>query len=188
MNTFGTPNRFDFTVATPGGLQRLRGAAAPVLPASIVDDKDFDRTVRFEMLDEKTGLFTINAFLWPDKKVFQTFTEKVFAKLRAASATTLLIDVQANNGGDDDMWKQGLLRYIPNKPYQHFSMYRKQVIEGRQSETEKVHTGLSLIGPRFVLDRPSGLREPELLQPDIVLPDSPLNCRGIIDALHARIP
>ncbi len=261
LRAFGTPSHFDVSIATPDGLRRMRVAAARTLPASFADEKDFDRTYRFDMLDAKTGLLTINAFLWPDKNLFYAFTEKVFAQLREVEATTLIIDVRENTGGDDDMWKRGLLRYIADRPYQHFSMYRKKVIEGRQSATEKVgdvitggvvnwekpeldnphhfagkvyvlvgrttysssilfanvmqdykfgtlvgaggyararqsggiqdirlpHTGLSIIVPRFVLERPSGLRHPELLQPDLVLPDSPFDSREIINALHQRI-
>lgn len=49
------------------------------------------------------------------------------------------------------------------------------------------HTGLSLVVPRFLLDRPSGLRNPALLQPDLILPDNPFNPRALVDALHARL-
>ncbi|WP_288378569.1 S41 family peptidase [uncultured Massilia sp.] len=49
------------------------------------------------------------------------------------------------------------------------------------------NTGLEITIPRFVLDRPSGSREPALVHPDIVLPDSPLDRRQAIDALLARL-
>lgn len=48
------------------------------------------------------------------------------------------------------------------------------------------HTGLTLIAPRFVLTRPSGQREPELLRPDIVLPDDPFEPMALVRALLAR--
>ncbi len=48
-------------------------------------------------------------------------------------------------------------------------------------------TGLTLIVPRFVLTRPSGQREPELIRPDIVLPDNPFDSMGLVRALLARI-
>ncbi|MET0980828.1 MAG: S41 family peptidase [Telluria sp.] len=48
------------------------------------------------------------------------------------------------------------------------------------------NTGLEVVSPRFVLDRPSGLREPVLVQPDIILPDDPFNPQGLVDALMAR--
>jgi hypothetical protein len=49
------------------------------------------------------------------------------------------------------------------------------------------NTGLELSVPRFVLDRPSGERQPALMRPDIVLPDSPFDERAIVDALLQRI-
>jgi C-terminal processing protease CtpA/Prc len=169
--------------------------------------------------------------------------------------------VRENGGGDDDMWKQGLMRYIADKPYRHTSTYIKKVIEGRQNATEKVgdvisgtienweqpdlnnplhysgkiyvltgrtsyssaivfgntmqdfkfgtlvgaggyarvrssggiqemilpNTGLSLIVPRFIIDRPSGVRDPALVRPDMIIADNPFNSRALIDTLHARI-
>lgn len=258
---YGARDNFDLTVATADGRRSIRVAAARALPLLLTDATSFDRVYQFAMLNDRIGLLTIKSFLWPDKKLFHAFTEKVFTQLREAKASTLIIDIRDNGGGDDDMWKEGILRYIANKPYQHCSTYLKMVIEGRQSGTEKVgdvvasriqsweqpeldnplhfsgktyvlvgrttysssilfantmqdfsfgtlvgeagyartrqsggiqsillpHTGLSLIVPRFILDRPSGLREPELLQPDIVLPDNPFNSRGIIEALTARV-
>lgn len=254
---YGTPGRFELIV----GRQRITRTAATQLPYVSTQDADFDRAYRFDMLSPTVALLTVNTFSWPDKKLFYAFTEQVFAALRASKASALVIDIRDNTGGDDDMWKEGLLRYIADKPYQHASSYRKMVIEGRSSATEKVgdivegkhqtwhqpepanalhysgkvyvvvgrttyssailfsntvqdfkfativgeagyararqsggtqhlvlpNTKLELIVPRFILDRPSGARSPELIRPDIVLADDPFNRRAIIDALHARI-
>jgi hypothetical protein len=49
------------------------------------------------------------------------------------------------------------------------------------------NTRLEFTVPRFVLDRPSGERRPALLQPDIVLPDSPFDHRAMVNALLRRI-
>ena len=49
------------------------------------------------------------------------------------------------------------------------------------------NTKIGLIVPRFILDRPSGARSPELIRPDLVLADDPFNKRAMIDALQARI-
>lgn len=254
---YGTPSRFALTV----GRARIVRAAATRLPYVSSQESDFGQAYRFKMLSPGVGLLTANTFLWPDKKLFYAFTEKVFATLRDKQAGTLIIDVRDNTGGDDDMWKEGLLRYIADKPYRHGSTYRKMVIEGRASATEKVgdivegkiegweqpepanplhfsgkvyvvtgrttysaailftntmqdfkfativaqdgyararqsggiqhmvlpHSKLGVIVPRFILDRPSGARSPELSRPDIVLADDPFNSGAIIDALHTRI-
>ena len=258
---FGTPKLFKLVLAQDKKQVRISRAAATRLPYVTSDDTDFAKAYRFEMLSPTVGLLTANTFLWPDKKLFYAFTEKMFGKLRDDKASTLLIDIRDNTGGDDDMWKEGLLRYIADKPYQHGSTYRKMVIEGRASGTEKVgdivegkiqtweqpepnnplhfsgkvyvlvgrttyssailfsntvqdfkfatvvgaagyararqsggiqhmilpHTKLGVIVPRFVLDRPSGARTPELIGPDIVMADDPFTPRALIDALHARI-
>jgi hypothetical protein len=47
--------------------------------------------------------------------------------------------------------------------------------------------GLEISVPRFVLDRPSGERQPALVQPDIVLPDSPFDNQAMVKALLRRL-
>jgi hypothetical protein len=46
---------------------------------------------------------------------------------------------------------------------------------------------LEIVVPRFILDRPSGKRDPVLVHPDIVLPDNPFDERGLILALLGKI-
>ncbi|MEJ7807644.1 MAG: S41 family peptidase [Telluria sp.] len=256
--SFGTPERFDLTLATPSGPTRIMRAAVALPPSS---DADFSKTYHFEMLPGGVGLLTVNSFMWPDRKLFYAFTEKVFTTLRDTKATSLLIDVRENGGGDDPMWKEGLLRYLADKPYRHGSTYEKKVIAGRAGAGETVgdivkgeivtwhqpelanplhfsgktyvlmgrntysssilfintmqdfkfgtlvgeggyararqsggiqhmvlpNSKWGVIVPRFILDRPSGTRTPELVYPDLVLPDSPLDSRALINALLARI-
>lgn len=258
---FGTPSTFKLSVATPAGLKSLSLPASRALPTAIATETDFGHTYRFEMLPNKVALLTVGSFLWPDKKLFYALTEDAFKKMREAGATSLIIDVRDNTGGDDDMWKQGIMPYIADKPYRHGSNYIKKVIAGRESATEKLGEVVSgeiktweqpqpanpllfsgktyvLIGPmtyssavlfvntmqdfkfatvvgepgtararqsggiqsmtlpnskwgvvvpRFILDRPSGTRDPELVQPDLVIQNDSFNARALIDALHTRI-
>lgn len=252
---FGAPQQFDLVVGKPGGPAHLRIAASRVAPASLAPS--FDRTYQFELLPGNAALLTINQFQWPDKKAFYAFTKDAFTRIRDAKVTTLIIDVRENTGGDEDMWKEGILAYIADKPYRNGSSYIKKVLAGRASGTEKagdvVHgfgdtwiepdlnnplrfsgrtyvlvgritysaavlfsnvvqdfgfgqlvgaggyararqtggvqnivlpnTGLAMSIPRFVIDRPSGEREPALVHPDIVLPDSPFDRRVTVNAL-----
>ena len=260
---FGAPEEFDLALAKPTGLVHLKLAASKALPTSVTADgtnqaDGFGKTFRFELLPDGAALLTINHFLWPDKQAFYAFTRDAFSKIRAARVKTLIIDVRDNPGGDDDMWKTGVLSYIADKPFRNASSYVKKVIAGRASGSEKVgdvvhgfgdtwvepdlgnplhfsgrtyvlvgrmtyssavlfsnvvqdfgfgrlvgaggyartrqtggvvpnillpNTGLQITIPRFVVDRPSGEREPALVRPDIVLPDSPLDRRAIVDAL-----
>lgn len=257
--TWGAPSAY--TLVQDG--RQVNVAASTARPAWLIgtDAADFDQVYRFELLGKDTALLTINQFDWPDKKKFYAFTADAFARMRAAGVTNLLIDVRENGGGDDDMWKEGVLPYIATRPYRHASTYVKKVIPGRASATEKVgdvlhgtlgsweqpqpdnpllfkgrvyvlvggmtyssavlfsnvmqdfgfgqlvgarghararqsggiqvrplpNTRLDLVVPRFVLDRPSGARTPELVTPDIVLADDPYNRRALVDALLRRI-
>ncbi len=259
--SFGAPAVYDLQLSTAQGSKRIRRTAAARMPSTYAKDDDFDQNYRFEMLSEKVALLTVGSFIWPDKKLFYAFTEKAFTQLRDAGATTLIIDVRTNTGGDDDMWKEGILRYTASKPYRHGSTAIKKVIEGRQSATEKVgdivnlevqtweqpqldnplhfkgkmyvltgrttysssvlfantmqdfqfatlvgeagtarvrqsggiqqkvlpHSKWAVIAPRFILDRPSGARQPALVQPDLILADDPFDSRALINTLHARI-
>lgn len=252
--TYGAPDSFTLGI----GGQPVPVAAAAAMPVVMAGDVSFEQTFQFRMLAGGAGLLTVNAFSWPDKQKFYAFTEQAFTALHAAGAHTLLIDIRENGGGDDDMWKTGILRYIADKPYRNGSSYVKKVLEGRAGPGEKVgdivhgnvdswvqpelahplhfggkvfvlvgdltysssilfsntvqdhgfaklvgaggyayvrqtggtqkqhvlpNTGLEVVVPRFVLDRPSGKREPALLQPDIVLADDPFDRSVLVNAL-----
>lgn len=255
--TYGTAHSFTLGI---GGKPYVVPAASAT-PAVMAGDQSFEQTFHFRLLPGGVGLLTIGAFSWPDRQRFYQFTERAFAALRDAGAQTLLIDIRENPGGDDDMWKTGILRYIADKPYRNGSSYVKKVLEGRAGPGEKVgdvvagnvdswvqpepahplhfggkvfvlvgdltyssailfsntmqdfgfaklvgaggyayvrqtggtqqqhilpHTGLEVVVPRFVLDRPSGKREPALLQPDIVLDDDPFDRNALVKALLAH--
>lgn len=256
--TYGAPASYSFS----HGGKLLKVSASTARPEALVgtSESDFDRVYRLELLGKDTALMTINQFLWPDKQKFYAFTAAAFARMREAGTTTLLIDVRENTGGDDDMWKEGLLPYIATRPYRHASAYVKKVIPGRASGSERVgdivkaeldkweqpapdnplrftgrvyvlvggmtyssavlfsnvmqdfkfgqlagaggyartrqtggnqirtlpNTGLELILPRIVFDRPAGNGAPRFVQPDIALPDDPFNRRALIDALVQR--
>ena len=239
--------------------QQLTVPGSSALPAYLAGNGSFAQQFRFELLPRKAALLTINTFAWPDKAQFTAFTADAFRQVQEAGVRTLLIDVRENGGGNDDMWIDGVLRYIADKPYRWASTYRKKVIKGRESASEKLgdvidgeitswqqpqldnplhfsgatyllvggrtysssvllsnvmqdfgfgkvvgaagqartrqsggtqrfvlpNSGLELGVPRLLFQRPSGAASPYLLQPDIVLPDSPYNERELIEAVLA---
>lgn len=261
--TFGAPRAFELTLAKPGAPSRLvKVAGSATLPRQLADDApDFAQTYGFALLPGKVALLTINQFQWPERQAFYDFTKDAFTQIRAAGVTTLIIDIRENTGGDDELWKAGILPYVADKPARNGSSYVKKVIAGRASATERVgevvhgfgdtwvapqlenplrftgttyvlvgrltyssavlfsnvmqdfgfaklvgsggyartrqtggvqyialpNTGLEISIPRFVLDRPSGNREPALVRPDITVPDSVLDRRVAVDALLERI-
>lgn len=262
--TFGAPPQFDLVVARPDGSTPLRVAGSRRLPAGLdmEGEAGFRKTFRFELLPGSAALMTINQFVWPDQQAFNAFTRDAFTKIRDAKVKTLIIDVRENTGGNDDLWKGGLLPYLADKPFRNGSSYVKKVIAGRAGGSEKVgdvvhgfgdtwvepdpddplhfkgktyvlvgrltyssavlfsnvvqdfgfaqlagaggyartrqtggvqnvvlpNTRLEVTIPRFVLDRPSGEREPALVHPDIVVPDSPFDRMVAVNALleHVR--
>jgi C-terminal processing protease CtpA/Prc len=221
------------------------------------EPSSFKKTFQFELLPGNAALLTINTFLWSDEQAFKAFTRDAFTRIRDAKVTTLIIDVRENTGGNDSMWKFGILPYLADKPFRNGSSYIKKVIAGRASGLEKVgdvvpgfgdtwiapelnnplhfsgktyvlvgrltyssavlfsnvvqdfgfaqlagaggyartrqtggvehatlpNTRLEITIPRFVLDRPSGEREPALVHPDIVVPDSPFDRMVAVNAL-----
>jgi hypothetical protein len=101
-------------------------------------EKTFEQQFRFELLDDQAALLTINEFYWSDKPKFYQFTRTAFERMRDAGTRTLIIDIRANGGGDDDVWYEGIMPYIANKPYRNGSTYVLKIIEGRAKEGQKV--------------------------------------------------
>ncbi|GAB3253830.1 S41 family peptidase [Chitinimonas naiadis] len=258
---YDAPERYTLTLHQGDRPQTLQLAAGTQTPAQIATDNDFDRQFQFALLPDNTALLTINSFYWEDKARYFAFTERAFTAIRDAKVSKLIIDIRANGGGDDDLWKKGLLRYIADKPYKGGSGYFKKVLAGRQSGTEQVgdviagtiqtweglepegplhfhgktyvlvgdntyssailfsnvvqdydfgkvvgtggyartlqsggvqsqalpNTGLEIGAPRFLLIRPSGAAKPELLTPDISLPDNPYVGDELVQTLLKRI-
>src|SRR5688572_6718461 len=233
--------------------------AGRVTPAFLTDESSFERQFSFEPLPCGAALLTVSTFAWPEKEPFLAFTRDAFKRIKESGARTLIIDVRANNGGDD-FWIEGILPYIADEPYRHGSGYRKRILEKYRDEGEttgavvtgeidgwvqpepanplrfdgKVYvligrstyssailfsnvmqdfgfgtlagaaptaraeqsgsvqqsvlpnTGLVLVWPRFVLERPSGAADPVLLTPDVVVEDDPLQPRAAVEALLRR--
>jgi hypothetical protein len=101
-------------------------------------EKTFEQLFRFELLAEKAALLTIDEFYWSDKPKFYEFTRAAFERMRDAGTRTLIIDIRANSGGDDDVWYEGIMPYIATKPYRNGSTYVLKIIEGRAKEGQKV--------------------------------------------------
>jgi len=101
-------------------------------------EKIFEQVFRFELLAEKAALLTIDEFYWRDKPKFYAFTRAAFERMRDAGTRTLIIDIRANPGGDDDVWYEGIMPYIATKPYRNGSTYVLKIIEGRAKEGQKV--------------------------------------------------
>lgn len=131
---YGAPERFDITVE--GSTLRMAGSHAQ--PAYLATKSVFERAFSFRKLPHHAALLTLHTFKWPDKAKFYAFTEQVFKEIKREGIRVLIVDVRQNGGGDDDMWMQGILRYIADKPYRWASGYEKKVTPGHVDEGQHV--------------------------------------------------
>jgi hypothetical protein len=132
---YGTPAAYDL-VLEGAPKRRYRVPASRELPVILQRDASFERQFSCEVLPNDGALLTAGTFYWPDKQRFFAFTQDCFARLKDASVKRLVIDVRTNGGGDDDMWKDGILRYIADRPYKHASRGIKRVLRTDPSKGE----------------------------------------------------
>ena len=133
---FIKPNeQFSISVRQSGETKLLTAKAVKSLPVALAKES-FEELFKFEVLEQQQALLTINLFWWEDKERFYQFTQHAFEQLKEQGIKHLIIDIRANPGGDDDMWKQGILRYIADKPYRHTSRYIKKIIAKYMDEGE----------------------------------------------------
>ena len=130
---FGAQQSYRLKVAGVESVVEGRGE----MPAAYAD-RSFEELFRFEIPNARQAVLTINQFYWREKPKFYEFTRAAFARMQAAGTQTLVIDIRANSGGDDDMWLEGLMPYLADKPYRNGSDYVLKIIEGRQKEGQKV--------------------------------------------------
>lgn len=260
---FGSPQTFEIEVKQASKTVVIQVPARQELPVWLTqsDATNFDRAFRFWNLNEDIAVLTINTFDSTEKNRFYEFTQDAFSRLRSSKTKVLIVDIRKNGGGDDDMWKNGVLRYIATKPYRHGSSFVLRVIEGRQRDGQKVgdvvegqiqgwtqpiqdqnlvfkgkvyvlvggatyssavlfanvvqdfgfgslvgvggyartrqsggtqtytlpNSELGIVVPRFVLDRPSGSRDPMYLTPDIALDDDPFDSERVWTLLRSQL-
>ncbi len=133
---YGAPAAFEIRIAGETAPRQFAGSTA--LPAVLADEESFERQFRLELLSNNTAVLTLSSFAWPDKAQFLTFTHDAFQEMRAARAKTLIIDVRANGGGNDEMWIDGVLPYLATKPYRWASRFRKRVVVADPARHEAV--------------------------------------------------
>ncbi len=139
---YGTPASYN--LALDGARLTRSFPAGHALPAVLQQEASFERLFDCHIGADGTARLMVGSFSWEDKGRYFLFTQDCFARMRAASTTSLVIDISANSGGDDDMWKDGILRYIATSPYRHGSTYLKRERAGEvtagaiESTTEPV--------------------------------------------------
>jgi len=133
----GSPASFDLKLEARGQ-KTVRAPASHSPPIELVRRSDFKQAFRFETLPCDGAVLGIDTFQWSDKKKFLDFTRNAFATIKAKGVKTLIIDIRQNEGGDDDMWLQGIMPYIATRPYRWASGYKKRVMQADPAKGEKV--------------------------------------------------
>ncbi|WP_277982718.1 S41 family peptidase [Sphingomonas faeni] len=123
---YGTPADYDLVLGGSGKRLTVTVRAEHTLPAILQRDASFDRLFACRIDPDKSARLTVASFVWEDKARYLEFTHDCFARIKAASVDRLVIDVSANGGGNDDMWKDGILRYVATRPYKQGSTYLKR--------------------------------------------------------------
>lgn len=124
---YGRPATFDLAIA--GDQRPTTIAASRIVPAVLQREASFERQFDCAIVDGVATL-RLGTFDWEDKPRFLAFTHDCFTRIKASSTQRLMIDISANGGGNDDLWKDGVLRYIASRPYKHGSTYRKRERNG----------------------------------------------------------
>lgn len=125
---YGTPPIFDIAIDNRRKPQSIQASHAQ--PAILLQEASFEQMFACQIGADGSARLTVATFYWEDKDRFFGFMHDCFARMKVASIKRLLIDVSANGGGDDDMWKDGVLRYIATQPYKHGSTYVKRERDG----------------------------------------------------------
>jgi len=133
----GSPASFDLKLEAHGR-KTVRVPASHSRPIELVRRSDFEQAFRFETLPCNGAVLAVDTFDWPDKRKFLDFTRNAFATIKAKGVKTLIIDIRHNEGGEDDMWLQGIMPYIATRPYRWASAYKKRVMQADPAKGEKV--------------------------------------------------
>ena len=177
--------KVDFDLDFSGGQPAsVRVPGSREKPEFLAEEADFGRQFGIELLRCRGALLTVKSFSWKDKAQFIAFTRDAFGRIRDAGVQTLVIDVRANGGGDDDYWIEGILPYVATKPYRWASTYRKRVLEEYRDEGETTGDVVSGEIDRWIQPEPAksaalfrqGLRADRPL--DVFVRDSLQQCRA----------
>lgn len=137
MLFYGESKQFTLAVRNDKGIQTITVKAFNEMPV-FYKAETFANNFKFKILEQKAAVVTINTFGWDKKEDFFKFMETVFADIKSTNINHLIIDVRENSGGDDDMWRDGILKYIANKPYRWASGYRKKVVATKTRDKGQV--------------------------------------------------
>lgn len=134
----GTPPRYRLGLARGGRQWSVDLPASAQVPAVLRDAGDVDRAFRFDDAGAAgcAAVLKVGTFDGRFADRFAAFARAAFARLREDGASTLIVDIADNGGGDDALWIDGLMPYLATRPYRTGSAYRKKVMETNPAKGE----------------------------------------------------
>jgi hypothetical protein len=124
----GAAVHYRLDLARAGRRWRVDVPASRHMPAVLCDDADFTRQFDFTIKSGCAAVLKVGSFDPAFRERFLAFTHAAFARMREQRVESLVIDVAANGGGDDDLWLDGLMPYLAKRPYRTGSAYLKRVL------------------------------------------------------------
>lgn len=167
---FGTPAQFELQLELQGKVQTITLPASRETAVIGKTGVSFADNFHYKALRSQAAYMKIGSFDWEDGQAVAAFTKDTFTKVKASGATTLIIDVRENRGGNDSVWIEHLLPYLADQAFRVGSHNRKKVISSRATVEEPA--GLVIDG-EFKTWYPADL-------------DNPLRFRGQVFVLTGR--
>jgi hypothetical protein len=163
---FGEQKKFKLDITK--GSHEINGIVVEASKEIAYGDDSFESNFQFSLLNKDTGLLTINTFTWreDEARVFEFF-KSAFTDIKKHNLSHLLIDIRKNGGGDDNIWKKGILPFIADKAWKTGSDYKVKILAGREDEGETAGD--------VVIGEINTTQEPEL--------DNPLKFTGDVSVL-----
>jgi hypothetical protein len=122
-NHFGVPKEFriEYTTNENGDIHEV---VVPAIPCSGINYSNKEpKALDIQVFPQKsTAVLTIDSFSYYEErnKIFFTFVDKAFSRIKAEKIENVIIDLRGNGGGDP-FCASYLLSYIEREPYPYFS-------------------------------------------------------------------
>jgi len=133
---YGSPAQYELALEQQGKLQTVTLPASREISVIGKTPVSFADNFHYKALAPQAAYMKIGSFDWEDDKAVAAFTKETFGKIKASGATTLIIDVRENRGGNDSVWIEHLLPYLADQAFRVGSFSRKKVIASRASQAE----------------------------------------------------
>lgn len=137
---FGTPSEFTLQLKQNDKITLVKLPASKQVAVIGKTSEKFTDNFNYRALKPNTAYLKLGSFSWPNEQEIGDFTRQTFRQIQQSGATTLIIDVRENRGGNDSVWIDHVLPYIADTPFRVGSWSKKKVIASRVSDAEPTGT------------------------------------------------